>query len=91
MADGLKVIPTALLISEMREDGGISGCAGKVLAFSEGDVLTLRVLVALGKTKINDVDVVLGRLVAADHEVVGLNVPMDDPLFVHFLNTMDLR
>ena len=75
----------------MREDGGISGCAGKVLAFSEGDVLTLRVLVALGKTKINDVNVVLGRLVATDHEVVGLNVPMDDPLFVHFLNTMDLR
>ena len=91
MADGLKVIPTALLISEMREDGGISGCAGKVLALSEGDMFTLRVLVALGKTKINDVDVVLGRLVAADHEVVRLDVTMDDPLLVHFLNAMDLR
>ena len=54
-------------------------------------MLSLRVLVALGKTKINDVDVVLGRLVAADHEVVGLDVTMDDPFFVNFLNTMDLR
>ena len=91
MADGLEVIPTALLVSEMREDRGISGCAGKVLAFSEGNMLSLRVLVALGKTKINDVDIVLGRLVAADHEVIGLDVTMDDPLLVHFLNAMDLR
>ena len=75
----------------MREDGGISGCASKVFAFSEGDVLTLRVLVALGKTKIDDVNVVLGRLIAPNHEVVGLDVTMDDPFFVNFLNTMDLR
>ena len=54
-------------------------------------MFTLRVFVALGKTKINDVDVVLGRLVAADHEVVRLDVTMDDPLLVHFLNAMDLR
>ena len=54
-------------------------------------MLTLRVLVALGKTKIDDVDVVLGRLIAPDHEVVGLDVTMDDPFFVHFLNAMDLR
>ena len=91
MADGLEVIPTALLVSEMREDRGISGCAGKVLAFSEGNMLSLRVLVALGKTKINDLDVVLGCFVAADHEVIGLDVTMDDPLLVHFLNAMDLR
>ena len=74
----------------MREDRGVPGGAGQVLALAEGNVLAFRVLVALGQAEIDDVDVVLGRLVASDQEVVGLDVAMDDPLFVHLLNAVDL-
>lgn len=53
-------------------------------------MLTLAVFVALGKTKIDDVDIVFSALITSDQEVVRLDVSMDDPLLVHFLNSMDL-
>jgi len=49
-------------------------------------VLVVRVLVALGQTEINDVDVVLGALGATDQEVVGLDISVDNALLVHFLD-----
>ena len=87
MADGLEVIPAALLVSEMREDGGIPGGAGKILALTERDVLSFGVLVALGEAEINDVNVVSGRIGAANQEVIGLDIAVNDALLVHLLNT----
>lgn len=52
-------------------------------------MLALRVLVALGESKIDDVNSVFRLLVAANHEVVGLDVTMDDPLLVDFLNALN--
>ena len=74
----------------MREDGGIPGSACKILALAEGDMLALRVLIALSQAKIDDVDVVLGSLIATDQKVVRLDITMDDPLFVHLLNAVNL-
>ena len=54
-------------------------------------MLALGVFVLLGQAKVDDVDVVLGLLVTAHQEIVRLDVTMDDPLFVHFLNAANLR
>jgi len=58
MADSLEIVTTRLLNTFMRCNGGIPGRAGQVLSILPGDVLALRVLVALGKTEVNDVNVV---------------------------------
>ena len=91
MTDGLQVVSAGLLVADVGADGCVSGRTGKVLAVSEGDVLTLGVLVALGETEIDDVYVVLSSLVSTNKEIIGLDVSMNDPLFVDFLNTMDLK
>ena len=74
----------------MSADGGVSGRAGQVFSLTEGDMLTLRVLEALGKTEVNNVNIVFRAFIPANKEIVWLNITMDNPLFVHFLNTMDL-
>ena len=43
------------------------------------------VLVALGKTEIDDVDLVTGLLSGADEEVIRLDVTMDDSLGMNLL------
>ena len=90
MTDCLEIIPSGLLVADVSVQRGVSGSSSQVLAFSEGDMLTFGVLVALCETKVNDVYVVLGVLVAANQEVVWLDIAMDDPLLVHFLNSLNL-
>ena len=91
MSDRFEVVTARLLVADVGVNGGVPGRASEVLAVTEGDVFALGVLVALGETKIDNVDIVFGALVTANKEVVGLNVSMDDPLFVHFLNSVDLK
>ena len=50
-----------------------------------------RVHVELSEAKINDIDVVFGRLSAPDHEVVGLNVTVNDAVLVTFLDSVNLQ
>ena len=50
-------------------------------------MLTFRVLVALGETEINDVNVVTGRIRASNEEVIRLDITVDNPLFMNLLNT----
>ena len=54
-------------------------------------MLALRVLVALGKAKVDDVDIILCALVAANQEIIGLDISVDDALFMDFLNAMNLQ
>ena len=91
MADGLQIIAPRLLITNMGIDGGVPGRARQILALTERDVLALGVFVLLGQAKVDDVDVVLGLLVTAHQEIVRLDVTVDDPLFVHFLNAANLQ
>jgi hypothetical protein len=53
-------------------------------------VLSIRVLVALSETEVDDVHVVLACVVATDQEIVGLDVSVDDSLLMDFLDTLDL-
>jgi len=89
MAYGLQVVSPGLLDSFMRRNGGVSSSASQVFAVFVRDVLALTVFVALGETEVDDVDVVASGLCATDQEVVGFDVTVDDPLFVHFFNALD--
>lgn len=52
-------------------------------------MFTLGILVALGKTEINDVDVVLGALCVSNQKVVRLYVPMNNAFFMNFLDALN--
>ena len=54
-------------------------------------MLTLGVLIALGETEIDDVDIVFGALVATNEEVIRLDISVDYSLVMHFLNTGNLQ
>ena len=54
-------------------------------------MLTLGVLIALSETEIDDVDIVFGALVAANEEVIRLDISVDNSLVMHFLNTGNLQ
>lgn len=90
VANGLEIISARLLVANVCVQRGVTGGTSQVFALTEGNVLVFRVLVALGKTEVDDVDVVLGALSGADQEVVGLNISVDNPFFVHFLNALNL-
>ena len=75
----------------MSGNRGISGGTSEVLAFTEGDMLTLGVLIALGETEIDDVDIVFCALVATNEEVIRLDISVDNSLVMHFLNTGNLQ
>ena len=52
-------------------------------------MLSFRVLVALSKSKIYDIDIVLCVLTASNQEIIWLDVAMDDPLFMYFLDSLN--
>ena len=54
-------------------------------------MLALRVLVALGQTEINDVNVVSEVVGTSNEEVIRLDVSVDDSLLVNFLDTFQLQ
>jgi hypothetical protein len=89
MTNGLEVISARLLVAKMGVHGGVSGGTREVLTISEGNVLAVGRLVALGESKIDDIDRVLGLVIAANQEVVGLNVTMNDALLVDDLDSLD--
>ena len=91
VTDGFQVVSTGLFITDMGADWGVPGRASQVLSLTEGDVLALWVLEALGETEVNDVNIVFRAFIPANKEVVWLDIAMDNPLFVHFLNTVDLH
>ena len=48
-------------------------------------MIALTIHVALGETKINNVDEVAGRLGRSDKEIIGLDITMDNSLGVDLL------
>ena len=89
MSNGLQVISSRLLISYVGVQTSVSGCACEVLALSEWNVFSFWVLVALRETKVYDEHTVLVVLHASDQKVIRLDVSVDDPLFVHLLDSLD--
>lgn len=89
VTDGLEVISPGLLVAEVSVHGGVAGSTSQVLAVAERDVLTVGRLETLGKTEVDDVHSVLCLVVAANQEVIWLNVTMDDALLVNNLDALD--
>ena len=87
MTNCLKIVTSWLFNSLVSGNWGISGGTCKVFALFEGNVLSFAILVALGKTKINNVNVISGGVGSSNQEVVGLDITMNDSLLVDFLNT----
>ena len=89
MTDSLEIVSPGLLNTLVGSNGGISGSSSEVLAVLVGDVVALGVLVALGETEIDNVNVVAGGVLSTDQEIVRLDVSVDDPLLVNFFNASD--
>lgn len=73
----------------MSGQGSVASGTSQILTLTEGDVLAFAVLVALGETEIDNVDVILGALSASNEEVVRLDVSMNDTFFMNFLDARD--
>ena len=91
MADRLQVISSALFVANMCGDGGISGGSCQIFTFAEGNMLAFGVLVALGQAEINDINVIFCALVAANEEIIRFYISVNDSLFMHFLNSLNLQ
>lgn len=89
VTDSFEIVTAGLLVSNVSVDRSVTRGSGQVLSFSEGNVLSLGVLVALGETEINDVDVVLSALAAADKEVIRLDISVNDSFLVNLLNALN--
>ena len=88
VAKCLEIVATGLLAPKMGVDTHVTSGTRERLAFSVRDVLLrLGVTVLLRHTKVDDVDDI-GALGAgaADKEVVGLDVAVDEVLLVDGLN-----
>ncbi len=90
MTYSLKVISSRLLVANVGVDTSVSCSPSKVLALSEWDVLTIGILKALSKAEVDNEDIVFVMLRASHQEVVRLDVSMNDPFFMHFLNSHNL-
>lgn len=70
-------------------DRRLPGSPSQIFVFPLGDVLlSLGVPLLFGQPKIDDVDLI-GLLAKPDEEVVWLDVPVDEVLGVHKLNSGD--
>ena len=75
---GLHIVTAGLFDTKVGVDTGVTGSSGKVLVLTVGDVeVSLGVTVFLGKTKVNNVDLV-STLANAHQEVVGLDITVDE-------------
>ena len=93
VAQSLEIVSPRLLPPEMGVDAHVPGGSRERLALPVGDVLLrLGVAVLLGHAEVDNVDDIC-RLGAgpADQEVVGLDVAVDQVLFVNRLDTRQLQ
>lgn len=90
VTNSLKIISSRLLVADVSVERGISCSTCQVLTFSERNVLSVGVFVTLSEPEVDDVDVVFGALGASNQEVIGLNVSVNNSLFVDLLNALNL-
>ena len=88
-AQALQVIPSGLLLAQMRVQTGISGRPCQTLVVSERDMLIgPGIFVSLGKAVVDDIDVVLA-FANADEVVIGLDISMKKTARMDILNALD--
>lgn len=90
VSDCLKIISSGLFVPDVSVNASVSGSTSEVFALAEGDVLTIRVLVAFSETEIDDENVIFVLIIATDQKVIRLNISMNDPLLMDLLNSLNL-
>jgi hypothetical protein len=90
VSNRLKIVSPRLLVADVRVNTCVSGSACQVFTLTEWNVLSIRILVALGETEIDDEDVILVLVISSNQKVIWLDISMDNPLFVHLLNSLNL-
>ena len=91
MTYGFQIISPRLFHSFVCVDAGIASGSCQVFSLSVGDVLAIRVAVALCKAEINNIDVVLGHVIPTDQKVIRLDISMYYSLLVDLFNPFDLE
>jgi hypothetical protein len=91
MPNGLQIVSSRLLVPNMSVDARISRGPSQILSFSKRNVLPFRVLITLCQSEVYDEYTVLGMLRASDHEVIWLDVSVDDALFMDLLDPLYLK
>jgi hypothetical protein len=71
----------------VRVDARIPRRSCQILAFSEWDVLSIRVFVAFSQAEVDDEHTVLVLLGGSNQEIVWLDISVDNSLFVRLLNS----
>lgn len=66
----------------MGSDRSVPCCARKILSILVRDVFTLAILVALGKTEIDDVHSIASMLSGTNKEIIWFDVTVNDSFFV---------
>ena len=59
MSNSLEVVSPGLLITQVSVQTCVSGCSSQILTISEGNMIAVRRLVALGETEVNDENSIL--------------------------------
>ena len=90
MSDCFEVISTSLFIADMSVDACIASGTCQVFALSERNVLSLGVLVAFRKPKINNKYAILIMLLSTNQKVIRFDVSVNYSFLVSFLDTLDL-
>ena len=91
VGEGLQVIATSLLNTQMSVNRGVPGRTGKVLVLSVRDMkMGLRVPELLGQTKINNVDLIT-TFANTHKEIVGLNIAVNEVTRVDVFYARNLR
>ena len=73
----------------MSVDTSISGSSSQVFAISEWNVFAIGAFVAFGKTKINNVNCIFGLFSSSGHEIIWLDISMDNTFLMHDLDSLD--
>ena len=89
MTNGLEIISPRLLVTDVGVDRSVSGGTGEVLAVLERDVLSVGRFVAFGETKIDNINSISGLLISSNQEVVRFDITMNNPFFMHSLDSLD--
>ena len=89
VADCFQVVTPGLLNSFVGGDRSVSSSSSEVLSILIGDVFTCTVLVALGETEINNVDIISGSFGSTNQEVIWLDIPVNNAFFVNLLDMTD--
>jgi hypothetical protein len=89
VTNSLKIVSSGLLVSNVSVNTGVSSSSSQVLSFSEGDMLSLGVLVALGESEIDNVDIIFSSIGVSNEEVIRLDISVDYALLVHLLDSLN--